>query len=1088
MADGAINIDFIINDKSSGYFEGVKQKASDTGNKAYENMSKPFDKKVVAKLDAEAKKQGIDNFRSMLNKLPKEQQTQLLAKAQKGQIIDFEELLRKIPSKVATEAKLNDNASTGLRNIQKEAKTTESRFSILKQTMIGAMAANVISAGVGAITTGLKGAVAAGMEFNKEQDTMKTVWHSLTEEAPNDGKVLIDYINQMSQHSIYAADSINHMAQSFYHVHSNVDETKRWTNSFIALGSTMHMTNEQLSESGEQFAKIVAGGKASQEDLNVMINRFPMFGEAVQKATGKSMAELQALSSKGQLTAEAFTKALDYLGEKYKGGTAEAMTSMQGMSMYLKSRLSMLSGDVMKSSFNMSKSATAALQRITSDKAMENYAKAISSALSVALTWVSKLIVYITDHAKDITNIIGSIVKIGGELAGGAWSVFAGTIKTIGAAFGGLSGNGKKSGDALNGVANALQAIASHQGAIKMIGGLIATAFGVKKLSNFVRGVKEVNATLGITSGISSFIHQTKLAGGVLKLMQFKFVQVGKAMKAFAASTKIATAAQWALDVAMNANPIGLIVIAIAAVIGALFLLYKNFKPFREFVNGFMKSAGKVFQSFGKAVGSAMNAAGKELGKFGRSVAKFIGSIGKWFGSVGKSVSSAMSTVGKEIKKGINSYVKAFQTFWKGIYNLFKAYVYLVVGIFVILGSLLLKALKPILDPVVKFFQNVFKTIGQVIDSSVKAWQKTVDSVMNTISSIFKSVWNGIVSFFKPIIKSISDAIDSTLKTISNTWNSTWNAISSFFSGLWNGISSAAKTGMKVISDVINSVTKSISSTWSSVWNGVSSFFNGIWGGITGAASSAMNGLHNSISGPLNAISNIWKSTWDGISSFFGGIWDGITSKVKGAMDTIKSVINVGKDAVSGIKNALPKFAHGGIVQANDQLVMVNDGVGSDWKELIKLPSGELTMARDKNAVLPLPVGTRIYSGEDTKKIMDKNGIKQYAAGGHVGDVSFPDNDDLEKFNLHEHFAMMAKQAKAALGQTFAINPLSNNRQQSMQSQIVGGGNVDLSGDTKVVLNVDGQTFAQQIYPKIKMIQNMDIQLTGQAKGAIYGR
>ena len=151
------------------------------------------------------------------------------------------------------------------------------------------------------------------MQFNIEQDRMKTVWTALTTEAPRDGKVLVNYINDMAQHSIYAASTIDRMAQSFYHVHSSVKETKDWTNGFIRLGSTLHMTNDQLAEAGEQFAKIVAGGKANAEDMSVMINRFPMFGEALQKATGKSMKQLYEMSAQGKRGHCFFSRSLIFI-------------------------------------------------------------------------------------------------------------------------------------------------------------------------------------------------------------------------------------------------------------------------------------------------------------------------------------------------------------------------------------------------------------------------------------------------------------------------------------------------------------------------------------------------------------------------------------------------------------------------------------------------------------------------------------------------------------------------------------------------------------------------------------------------------
>ena len=321
-------------------------------------------------------------------------------------------------------AKMRDKF-LGVYSAEKQATTqAKTMGEVMKGSFLGTFASNLAQNAIMAITGKMHDLIAAGKQYNIEQDTMKTVWHSLTTQAPRDGQKMLDFINKLSQHSIYSSETVNKLAQSFYHVDSSVKHAKDWTNDFIRLGSTMHMTNAQLAEAGEQFSKIVAGGKASQEDLNVMINRFPMFGEAIQKATGKSMAQLQQLSQQGKLTSKDFVKAMDYLGKKYKSGQAEAMTSYMGMSMYLKSRFSKLAGDVEKSNFRMSKSAKNAMVQVTSDHAMEQYAKAISSALAGLAGALSKTIVWIHKHqtaTKALISVTAGLVifhKVAGWVTG----------------------------------------------------------------------------------------------------------------------------------------------------------------------------------------------------------------------------------------------------------------------------------------------------------------------------------------------------------------------------------------------------------------------------------------------------------------------------------------------------------------------------------------------------------------------------------------------------------------------------------------------------------------------------------------------
>lgn len=494
-------------DKMDEAFANNANKVKAEAERTHSKIKSEFNSPVEAKLVAKAEEAGITNFRSLLNRIPKQARTELMAKVDKGEAIDWENTMRKMPRSVTTRMKLDKcQASEGLNALKKQSESTEHSFSHLKEIVAGTFLGGAIQAGVQGLVSGLKDAAKAGMEYNKEQDTMKTVWTALTAEAPKDGKELVDYINSLSQHSIYAADTINRMAQSFYHVHSNVEETKRWTDSFVALGSTLHMSNDALAESGEQFAKIVAGGKASAEDMSVMINRFPMFGEALQKATGKSMKQLYAMSAAGKLTATQFTEALDYLGKKYKGGTAEAMTSFQGMSMYIKSRWSVLTGNIMASSFKMSKSVAKDMRNLLSDDMMKKYAQLVSGAISTVMAWFVKLIKYVDGHKDTIVDIIGNLGKILGIIGKTVWKTFSDIIYDIAKMFGLVGKKAQESKDPLDKIDDALKNLSKNQKLIENLTKAFIAMFALKKGLEFISMLSSLRKALVETAAVSKMV------------------------------------------------------------------------------------------------------------------------------------------------------------------------------------------------------------------------------------------------------------------------------------------------------------------------------------------------------------------------------------------------------------------------------------------------------------------------------------------------------------------------------------------------------------------------------------------------------
>ena len=954
----------------------IKADAANLLEKA-EQSDKALDKipkSVKSEIIAQANDAGIINFEKILDKIPKSIKTELIADVRDGKAIDFEETLRKIPKEKATTLKVNDEATEPVRRYTSSVSQANEKTHTLRDVMMGTFVGGLVQSGISAITNGLHAMTQAGEEYNVQQDTMKINWENLTREAPQDGKNMVSMINDFAQKSIYSSECLDKMAQSFYHVHSNAQETKRWTQDFVNLGSTLHVSNDALAEAAEQFAKIEAGGKANAEDMQVMINRFPMFGEALEKATGKSMQQLYQLSAQGKLTADVFTKAMDELGTKYKSSQSEAMTSFQGMSMHLKSQFSMLSGDIMKSSFNMSKSTLAAIQQITDDKSMQQYANMISQAFANVMSGVSKVILYVSEHKDDIMGVIKSIASITGTIGGAVWDTFKSVISGIASAFNSLSGNASKSNDPLKNVSNALKEIASHKQALKDIGTILASIFVTKKISGFI-------------IGLTSFVAKAKEVTGIVDGLKATFAMLG--------------------------GPIGIAVAAIAGLTVAFVGLYKNNPKFKAFVDGIGKSISTLIGNITKVA--------KSLTK------DFVGAFNKLAAPVKKAFSDIMKYIQPDLKnmqKGISSAMstiqKVWNTTWKGIQ----------------------KVVTPILNTISKFVNSHMTQIRNIIDSVVKVISTIWNTIWKQVENVFKLVWDTI--FHKArVADDIKRIIQTSIKATETIWKNVWSAIKNCFDIVWDAIKNIARTAINWVKDIISNTIKTIQNIWNKIWKTISDFFGDIWDGIKKIVSNAINAVHDTISNILGKIGDVWHSMWQSFSDFFGGIWKDIKKAAQDGINGVLHVINAGIDGIdavwkfftgheTSIHHLKPvHFSQGGIVDRH--LSMVNDGDGEDWKELIETPKGELMMSNERNAVLPLEPGTRVYNGAETRQIMSMLGVDHYANGGVVGNIQrFKDGGvvgDLIDWGAHElkDFGSWIKDKWDAITK-FLKHPLENTK------------------------------------------------------------
>lgn len=266
------------------------------------------------------------------------------------------------------------------------------------------------------------------------------------------------------------------------------------------------------------------------------------------------------------------------------------------------------------------------------------------------------------------------------------------------------------------------------------------------------------------------------------------------------AATNIATVAQTAFNVAMAANPIGLIVLAIAAVVAGLVWFFTQ----------------------------------TEIGKqiFGEFV-KFVSGV---FGNI----VSVISTVA-------NAIIVPFQNFLAFVSPIFNTLWQIVSSIFILIVALVATAIESIAQPFIWLFQN-WQTVWNNICGFVSTiWNMIVGVVtayIDTMNAIISTIVNAIMTVISPIVNWINDNI---IQPIAN-----------FFSGLWNGIVQGVSGFIQGVMNVISPITNWINSN---IIQPVSRFFSGLWNGIVQGVNGLAAGIKTVFSSivaiikaPINAV------------------------------------------------------------------------------------------------------------------------------------------------------------------------------------------------------------------------------------------
>jgi phage-related protein len=231
---------------------------------------------------------------------------------------------------------------------------------------------------------------------------------------------------------------------------------------------------------------------------------------------------------------------------------------------------------------------------------------------------IQKTFAFLQQH-KGVVDALA--VAIGVVLAGSVLKFIGGALKPFVSAIGGI---GKAVGKIPWGTIGSGASSAFETMRLKGMYAWDGVKSGARTagsaVASFGRSVATATATAG-RAAWTGMVSGLKAVGGAMKTASLAALEFSKSMITSAATAvrtaaawvaekvalvatavaeKAAAAAQWLLNLAMDANPIGLIVIGIAALVAGLVLAYNKIGWFRDFVNA-------AFKMIGEAIGWVIN-------------------------------------------------------------------------------------------------------------------------------------------------------------------------------------------------------------------------------------------------------------------------------------------------------------------------------------------------------------------------------------------------------------------------------------------------------------------------------------------------
>nr|WP_146077564.1 tape measure protein [Clavibacter michiganensis] len=308
------------------------------------------------------------------------------------------------------------------------------------------------------------------------------------------------------------------------------------------------------------------------------------------------------------------------------------------------------------------------------------------------------------------------------------------------------------------------------------------------------------------------------------------------AQLAGAAATGIATAAQWAFNAAMSANPIAIIIIAIAALVAGLIFFFTQTELGQEIWANFTKFLGEAWANIVAVATTVFTA------------------LGEFFTTIWNFIVTVVTTYINLVLLVITTVITAIVTAWNATWNFISTVISTVWSF--------------IVSVVTTYINMVMLVITTVVGTIVAAWTATWNFIVDVISTVFTAV----VSFVTTYINTVQSVITSVVSGIASVWNSTWSAIGAFFQSIWNAI-------VSFVSGAVNGVASAISGFVSNVQSGV----DNVIGFITGLPDTILATLGDMGDLLLSSGEALIQGFIDGIKNMVGGVSDA----VGGVMDLV---------------------------------------------------------------------------------------------------------------------------------------------------------------------------------------------------------
>ena len=380
-------------------------------------------------------------------------------------------------------------------------------------------------------------------------------------------------------------------------------------------------------------------------------------------------------------------------------------------------------------------------------------------------------------------------------------------------------------------IEDALYKLADSVGFIaNVIGGLIIVWGGFKAgmaIQTMIQGFQTAAVQVALFSRTANGAQIAQAAlNGTLKLGEtIVALFTDKVTLAQLAQAGMAKA-QAALNAVMSANPIALVITAIAALVAIFIVLWNQSESFRNFWIG-------LWEGIKVAAGSAV----------------------EWLKGAFQSAA--------EFFKGLWEDITSFlSTAWETIKSIVQVGIMFLAELFTFAFELLTLPWQFIWQNFGDTLTAAWEQITTIVSEGFTFIWEIITTFMTTVSEFLTGVWESVYLFLTSIIETISTFISGKFEAIKTVINTTMNTAKTIITTIWNAIKTT-------ITNIINNVKTTVTNVFESIRKRIDDKLNAAKTTVT----TIFTNIYDSIKEKIENAAKIVKDTIERIKGFFKFEW-----------------------------------------------------------------------------------------------------------------------------------------------------------------------------------------------------------------------